>query len=771
MFTKKEIYSSQVKPTLPDIDPTGIAKTMLNADRWLAWDFEQRSGKWAKVPKSVTTGNSCDATSHTNWCDFSTAFNAYKDGRFDGLGFALGDGWAGVDLDDCIQGTEVSDLAIDIVKRLDTYTEVSPSGTGLKMICKATLPEGCRKKNKDGTLEIYPDKRFFCITGIVYGDAKDANRRQGILDGIHAEYIGSEIRQEIGTSEGGVNYATLDEMLRLNQPDQENDGSKRLLTYACRAVEANLTDDVAIATIKAAAESRPFPNVWTDEQIVQRIRQAEQRPDVVRGSDIRIRVGLEIGPPVAETVRAFACRGNVYQNPGGVLVQFQPSVALPPDANADNGASRVAMVTQGQMLERMEQAAKFYYPGNGWERGRPCKELRRSLLERGEYPGLPCLSGVTCSPVLLSNGQIITTPGYNPQSGLFLDLEGDWSLPTMTNDAAIAKLSYALADFPFDSEVDKSAAIAMMLTLAARNIIKGSTPIFVVDGNRSGCGKGLLTDLTTTIVEGRRASRCLFTQDQDELRKRLTAVAMEGRSYILFDNVAESFGGHVLEAVLTSGRISDRILGSTKNVDLPLNVAWMVTANNISYRTPDIRRRIVQINLDTPLVDPSSRQKFKEPDLLGYAGRNRKELLVACLSLLANYLRAGCPGEVPAMGSFNEWSGLIRGALLHAGLADPCGRCAELREVLADETETKTSRLLAAWKFTQPTTVRDAFAALESNPLKFRALSELVKDHSNPKHRLGTLLRESQGVVVNGRCLQKTDHKTPKWFISEEGSQ
>jgi len=73
-------------------------------------------------------------------------------------------------------------------------------------------------------------------------------------------------------------------MLRIGTVDG-NDGSKRLYTSACRAVEWDLSDNEALTTIRAYAAVRPFPRPWTDKQILNRVRAAERI--VTRGGNLR----------------------------------------------------------------------------------------------------------------------------------------------------------------------------------------------------------------------------------------------------------------------------------------------------------------------------------------------------------------------------------------------------------------------------------------------------------------------------------------------------
>jgi hypothetical protein len=87
------------------------------------------------------------------------------------------------------------------------------------------------------------------------------------------------------TVDDTVDEAALEAMKSVtkNMKDK-NDGSKRLYTVACKAIEHNLTDAAALASIKAYAAKQPFAKAWSDAEILHRLRDAEQRGDVIRGS-------------------------------------------------------------------------------------------------------------------------------------------------------------------------------------------------------------------------------------------------------------------------------------------------------------------------------------------------------------------------------------------------------------------------------------------------------------------------------------------------------
>ncbi len=93
-----------------------------------------------------------------------------------------------VDLDDCRdpETEEADEAARDIIERLDSYTEVSPSGTGYHVLIKGDLPDGW---NRRGSFELYETARFFTVTGDhVEETPTRVARRQDALTAVHREY-------------------------------------------------------------------------------------------------------------------------------------------------------------------------------------------------------------------------------------------------------------------------------------------------------------------------------------------------------------------------------------------------------------------------------------------------------------------------------------------------------------------------------------------------------------------------------------------------------
>lgn len=135
--------------------------------RWVVWKMVDRedSKRPTKVPfLAKPPYRKVDITASSSWTTFDSAILTYWNvEEFDGIGFALGNGIVGIDLDDCITGGELSYEARAIVRRCKTYTEISPSGRGIKLVGRSSNSQ--TKGSRKGKVECYPAKRFFTITG------------------------------------------------------------------------------------------------------------------------------------------------------------------------------------------------------------------------------------------------------------------------------------------------------------------------------------------------------------------------------------------------------------------------------------------------------------------------------------------------------------------------------------------------------------------------------------------------------------------------------
>jgi putative DNA primase/helicase len=177
-----------------------IPQELKELDRWVCWRIEQRDGKPTKVPINPDESEIKRAKSDnpSTWSDFGTSLDKMKKCNLPGIGFVFnGDGIIGIDLDDCRdpETGRITDIGIEIIKAFDSYTEISPSGKGVHIICRGQLPKGKKQTfiDQDGHkahFGIYDTGRFFCMTGNTLDDAHlEIEERTEQLAEIHAKYI------------------------------------------------------------------------------------------------------------------------------------------------------------------------------------------------------------------------------------------------------------------------------------------------------------------------------------------------------------------------------------------------------------------------------------------------------------------------------------------------------------------------------------------------------------------------------------------------------
>lgn len=165
-----------------------IPSELRRLEQWVCWRYE-RDTKMLKIAGTLRNAKSTDPKT---WRPFDECVEAEKKypGRYAGIGFVFTkeDPYVGVDLDD-VRNPETGNLsprAAQIVSRLDSYAEVSPSGTGIKLWVRAALSRAWKKPG----VEIYPHARYFATTGrILPGSSPTVeSRHEGLAALIREEF-------------------------------------------------------------------------------------------------------------------------------------------------------------------------------------------------------------------------------------------------------------------------------------------------------------------------------------------------------------------------------------------------------------------------------------------------------------------------------------------------------------------------------------------------------------------------------------------------------
>ena len=158
-----------------------IPNELRDVPQWVCWVGSD------KVPRNPFTGKNAKSNDPKTWSDLNTAASACEKYNFDGVGFMFANGYFGVDLDHCIDKVDFCD---EFVETLQSYAEISKSGSGLHIICKGSLPDGARRR---GGIEMYSSGRYFICTGNVYNQKyKNVIDCTESIKVLHSKYLPSE---------------------------------------------------------------------------------------------------------------------------------------------------------------------------------------------------------------------------------------------------------------------------------------------------------------------------------------------------------------------------------------------------------------------------------------------------------------------------------------------------------------------------------------------------------------------------------------------------
>ncbi|WP_436926198.1 phage NrS-1 polymerase family protein [Halosimplex amylolyticum] len=237
--------------TLPD--------ELVTRDQWVCWRNQERNGTETKVPINPHTGAFASVTDSETWASFETACESVESQTVDGIGFVFTetDPLVGVDLDECrIPETEtITDDATDIVDRLTSYTEVSPSGTGVHVICTGTLPGD---RSRKGWVELYEEARFFTVTGDhIESTPTTVESRTSELATVHTEYVAS----------ASTTTETDDSQPESGDPPTESTADAQPEASGNTDSEAGngLTDSEVVDRAQSAANGEKFTRLWNGD--------------------------------------------------------------------------------------------------------------------------------------------------------------------------------------------------------------------------------------------------------------------------------------------------------------------------------------------------------------------------------------------------------------------------------------------------------------------------------------------------------------------------
>ncbi len=222
---------------------------------WVCWqavqDERSHSGV-SKRPIDPKTGNFAKSNDPSTWADLDTAVQAAQ--KWSGIGFMFsGSGCFGVDLDDIAEELQSyrdgsGGIVTEFVNALQSYAEVSQSGTGIHIICKGSLPKGGRRRGK---VEMYDSGRFFVMTGQPISEYAEVAECSERIRPLHEKYIGGGKEPTAGIRQTTALPQTADEILRAAANSKNGAKFKALYSGDISGYSSQSEADMALCNMLA----------------------------------------------------------------------------------------------------------------------------------------------------------------------------------------------------------------------------------------------------------------------------------------------------------------------------------------------------------------------------------------------------------------------------------------------------------------------------------------------------------------------------------------
>lgn len=439
--------------------------------------------------------------------------------------------------------------------------------------------------------------------------------------------------------------------------------------------------------------------------------------------------------------------------------------------------ARLSQVTEAVMIDRLSRSANWQkWDGRAKKQvpADPTPKIAATVLARDGEWTFQRLAGVITTPTLRPDGTILCTAGYDAATQLLLldppPMPAIPAKPTRKNAmAALACLDELLDEFPFVDAASRSVALSALITPVVRGAVS-VTPMHATTAPVPGSGKSYIIDLASGINSGERAPVLTTGRNEEETEKRLVAALLSGQTIISIDNVNGQLGGDFLCQIIERPTVAVRPLGQSTFAKIESRASCFATGNNIQL-VGDMTRRVVLCSLDPDMERPELRTFKASPFDQVLADRGR--YVAAALVVVRAYVVADYPGMLPPLASFEDWSRLVRSALVWLGRQDPCDSMSKAR---ADDPVTSgLTNLFTAWHDAVQSSGRTTAAIKDTASLNdvhgglvHANLREALVDAADDGRgsvntkKLGQYLKRYEGRIIAGLKLLSEDDSHSK---------
>jgi hypothetical protein len=303
---------------------------------------------------------------------------------------------------------------------------------------------------------------------------------------------------------------------------------------------------------------------------------------------------------------------------------------------------------------------------------------QRSRPESSPFKSIERFSNV---PLLLADGRLVETPGYDAENEVWLDTRGVEfpRIPERPTEKQARKALGAFKDiygtFPF-TENSYSVALSLVLSLLLRHLLP-TVPIHCFTAPEPGSGKTKTVEAAAGATTGKDVVRMNY-RNTEEFEKHLPLPLMAGDPLVLIDNVDRTVTSHELStAITTAAELEVRKLGETSRIRTLNRSVFAITGNQLRIGG-ELPRRCLLARINPDSAAPELRRFAFDPPTR--ARERFPQLAMAALTAVRWYLQAGCPQpDKQQLGSFEEWSRTVRGLLVTLGQGDPIATQGEVR--------------------------------------------------------------------------------------------
>lgn len=443
-----------------------------------------------------------------------------------------------------------------------------------------------------------------------------------------------------------------------------------------------------------------------------------------------------------------------YYQSGGRIVR-KGFILSPKVCDISNGRVLIFDVGEAELIEAFTFVADWVKLEKDRESKVNCPTIvAQTYMARCGRWKLPPLTGVIDIPTIRPDGSLLSAKGYDASTGLLYSPSKN-ILPVIARsptkvDAlkALTKLKEPLSSFPFLTDPDEAVALSAMVTSVCRMALS-SAPLHGFSAPTAGSGKSILADLASILRTGREAAPIAQGKTAEEFEKRLGSMLLEGDGCVAIDNCETPLGGEFLCQALTQPSLKVRPLGKSMMIEVSTAALFTATGNNLTF-IGDMGRRALLCQLDPGVERPELRKFTFDP--VKVVKNSRGEFVVAALTILRAYHLAGRPFQVAPLGSFADWSNLVRSALIWLGCADPCDTMDKVRK--ADPELAQIKLMMTQWDIVVGakgvTTGQLTTLATEMVDV---STGSFVKKTKHPEFRDALHAVAKDGQHINGRRL------------------